>query len=279
MTDQNTAPKETAITPQYGKLRSMISSDQVQERFRQIMGQRAGQFLASVLNTVYLTKALQDCEPGSIITAAITAAALDLPVDPNLGFAWIIPYRMKGNKIARFQIGYKGLVQLALRTRQYSDINVAEIYTGEKVRVDRLTGRITLNGSRTGDEVTGYVAYFKLTSGFEKCLFWTVEEIRTHAQKYSQSYGNDSSTWKTHFDAMARKTVLSNLLKRFGILSIEMRQAMDVEEPDANQVIDLAFGAESEAANASAPEQQEQSAIGNGNSEPSNVTAHQETLL
>ena len=150
MTDQPQASK--AIAP-YRQLKELMTRDEIKSRFAEILGQRAGAFMASVLNTVYLDRNLQECDPNTVIISAMTAAALDLPVDKNIGQAWIIPYDGK----ATFQIGYKGYIQLALRTGQYVDLNVTEIYQGEEVKHDRLTGRIVLNGKHTGDTVTGYV--------------------------------------------------------------------------------------------------------------------------
>lgn len=221
-----------AVVP-YLKLKELMTSDEIRNRFAEILGKKSAGFMASILNTVYLDTKLRDAEPNSIINAAMTAAILDLPVDKNLGFSWIIPYNEGDTgKKARFQMGYKGYIQLAIRTAQYTDLNVVEIYQGEEVKIDRLTGRIVLNGKRNGDEVIGYCAYFKLLNGFEKFLYWTVEQVHAHGKHYAQSaYNNKKSAWNTDFDAMGKKTVIKALLSKYGLLSIEMQTAMkhDVE--------------------------------------------------
>ena len=232
MTDQTT----TAITP-YAKLKTLVTSEEIQARFKQVLGDKAPGFLASVINTVYLNDALRDADPNSVLTSAIKAAVLDLPIDPNLGFAWLIPYSNHGKKEAQFQMGYKGYIQLALRSGQYQAINAAKIYQGEQVVEDRLTGKIKLNGKKVSDEVTGYVAYFQLSNGFEKFYYMSVDEVNAHAKRYSKSYGRDTSPWKTHFDAMALKTVLRALISKYGIMSIQMLGAMK----DDNDADDLSL--------------------------------------
>lgn len=213
----------SAITP-YTRLKTIVQSDDVQARFKALLDKNSPAFLASLLSVVGSNKYLMECEPGSILTAAAKAAVLRLPVEAALGFGHIVPF--KGT--ATFVIGYKGLIQLALRSGMYEAINATEIYQGEEIKTDRLSGRVILNGKRTGDTVIGYVSYFKLKNGFEKYLHMTTAEIEAHGKRYSKSYGFDSSAWKTNFDAMAKKTVLRLLLGRYGLLSIDV---MDDDEP------------------------------------------------
>lgn len=152
---------------------------------------------------------------------------MDLPVDKNLGYAWVVPY---GNR-AQFQMGYKGYIQLALRTGQYKSINVVEIREGELVSWNPLTEEIEVDFSkRESDAVIGYAGYFKLINGFEKTVFWTKEEVNNHANKFSKTVNSKNSVWKSNFDAMAKKTVLRNLLSKWGILSIEMQKAYTADE-------------------------------------------------
>lgn len=160
------------------------------------------------------------------------AATLDLPINQSLGFAAIVPYKSN----ATFQIMVKGLVQLAIRTGVYETINATEVYEGEIVNYDRVTGNFVLDESRkTSDKIVGYVAYFKLMSGFNKYLYMTTDQVRAHAKKFSKSYGNPNAPWSTMFDAMAIKTVLKLLLSKYGILSVEMRKQGEAIQEDGLQ--------------------------------------------
>lgn len=218
-------------TPAAGTVRALLQAATVRERFEQVLGERAAGFIASLANLVYASKQLKECDPPTVIAAALQAAAFDLPIDPNLGFAYIIPYGTQ----ARFQPGWKAFVQLAHRTGQYRALHVTEIYEGELKHIHRFTG-VPAFGQRTGDKVVGYMAYFELTNGFAKYLYMTAEECLAHGQKYSKTFSRTDSKWKTEFDAMARKTVLKQLLTKWGPLTTDMQKvyAADVvpEESD-----------------------------------------------
>src|SRR5690606_33794773 len=135
---------------------------------------------------------------------------------------YIVPY--KGQP--QFQMGYKGYIQLAMRSGQYQRIEVNEVYEGELTVVNRFTCDFEFNPEgRQSDKVVGYLAYFRLINGFEKYLYMTVEQVQAHAKRFSQSYGKGFSPWTTDFDAMAKKTVLKRLLATYGILSIDMQTA------------------------------------------------------
>lgn len=227
-------------------IKQLLDMDKYKKRINEIMGKKAAPFMASIVNVSNLPS-LKDAEPNSIISSAIVAATLDLPIDQNLGFAYIVPYNTKeGNsyvKKAQFQMGYRGYIQLAMRTGQYKTINAIEIYKGEINRVNRLTGEIEFNEDEDlidRDTVVGYMAYFKLLNGFEKTLYMTKEEMEKHAKKYSQSYSSskkwvvDSSLWTTDFDGMAIKTVIKRLLSKYGILSVEMQNAITNDQAVMN---------------------------------------------
>lgn len=201
-------------------LKSMLSNDSVKARFKEILGAKAPGFISSILSVANSNTLLQRAEPQSVMNAAVIAATLDLPINPNLGFAYIIPY---GNS-AQFQLGYKGIIQLAMRSGQYKTINVNEVYEGEIKDVNRFTGNYEF-GERSSDKVVGYMAYFKLTNGFEKYLYMTKEECEKHGKKYSQTYKRCTGLWATEFDSMSRKTCLKMLLSKYGILSIDMQRA------------------------------------------------------
>lgn len=169
---------------------------------------------------------------------ALKAATLRLPINKNLGFAYIVPYRNKGKAEPQMQIGYKGLIQLAMRTGEYRYLNADVVYEGELKSYDKLTGHMDLNGERKGDKVVGYFAYLELLNGFSKTVYWTKEQVIEHAKRFSKSYSSQYSPWQTDFDSMALKTVLRNLITKWGIMSVEMVQAVDRDiEADAQREI------------------------------------------
>ena len=215
-----------ALTP-YDKFKTTLQSDQVQARFRDILDKRSPAFLSALLSVVAGNDRLATCKPSTILSAAAKAAILNLPIESSLGFAHIVPFKDE----ATFVLGYKGYIQLALRTSFYDAINATVIYEGEEIVENRLTGEIVLNGKRTGDGVIGYAAYFRLKNGFEKFVYMTTDAVHAHAKKYSKSYGFDSSAWSTAFDEMAKKTVLRLLLGKYGLLSIDMQDSDDATLP------------------------------------------------
>ena len=213
------------------QLKNMLSGESVKARFQEILGKKAPGFISSILSVANSNALLQKAEPKSILNAAVVAATLDLPINPNLGFAAIVPYNDSKTRqcYAQFQLQYKGLVQLAMRSGQYKTINVTEVYEGEIKNVNRFTGDYEF-GSRTSDNVVGYIAYFKLVNGFEKFLYMSIDEVKSHADKYSQMYKRGKGVWVDNFDAMAKKTVLKLLLSKYGILSIEMQRAQTFDQ-------------------------------------------------
>jgi recombination protein RecT len=226
----------TNATPQMA-IKKFFSSDSVSKSFEKLLGKKAQGFITSVLQTVNNNKLLQSATPESIYTAAAVAATLDLAINNNLGYAYIVPY---GNT-AQFQMGYKGYIQLAHRTAQYEAMNVCAIYESQFVSFNPLTEKLVLNESAApSGQVVGYAAFFRLVNGFEKTSYWTREKAAAHGKRYSKSFNSGSSPWKTHFDEMAQKTVLKDVLSKWGILSIEMQRAMEfdnstpVQDADGN---------------------------------------------
>jgi len=223
-------------------MKQLLASPAVMNRFEEVLGKRANQFTASILGLYNSEKMLQKADPMSVISSAMIAATLDLPVDKNLGYAWIVPY---GGK-AQFQMGYKGYIQLALRTGQYRNINVIEVYEGELKSFNRLTEEIELDfEGRKSDKVIGYTGFFELLNGFRKTVYWSKEDVEKHKKKFSKSdFG-----WKNDWDAMAKKTVIRNMLNKWGILSIDMQKGMvedskdpvEVNEEFSTDVIDADF--------------------------------------
>ena len=212
-------------------LKALVNADVTKKKFQEMLGNKAVGFLTSLINTTNGNAQLQQADPNSILKAGAIAATLDLPIEPNLGFAYIVPYNNKGKNEAQFQMGYKGFVQLAIRTGQYKRINVTELYEGQFESYDPITDELKYNlDNRLSDEITHYVAYFQTINGFEKYNVMSKEEIETHAKKFSKTYSYKGSSWQTNFNTMAKKTVLKLLLSKFGILSIEMQTAQKADQ-------------------------------------------------
>lgn len=225
----------TALTP-VQKLKRVLSAESVQEQFKNALQDNAGIFTASLIDIYNNDNYLQRCDPNKVIMEALKAATLKLPINKNLGFAYIVPY---GND-PQFQIGYKGYIQLAMRTGQYKFVNADVVYEGELKAHNKLTGEIDLNGEATSDKVIGYFAYIETINGFKKTVYWTTEKVTAHAKRYSKSYNSKTSAWKTNFDEMALKTVLRNLLSHYGIMSVEMMSAFtsDVDERNVDAKVE-----------------------------------------
>ncbi|WP_144498715.1 recombinase RecT [Bacillus pumilus] len=213
-------------------LKSLLSSPTVMNRFEEVLGKRAPQFTTSILGLYNSEKMLQKAEPMSVISSAMVAATLDLPVDKNLGYAWIVPY---GGK-AQFQLGYKGYIQLALRTGQYKFINCIPIREGELQKWNPLTEELDIDfEKRKSDSVIGYAAYFELLNGFRKTSYWPKVDVEKHKKRFSKSdFG-----WKNDWDAMALKTVLKAILSKWGILSVEMQSALKEDGEEQRERIDI----------------------------------------
>ena len=211
-------------------IKSFLASPAVTKRFEEVLGQRAPQFLASVV-TIGGTLP-EDTEPASIAASCMVAATLDLPINKDLGFAWIVPYRDKGVMKAQFQMGHKGFIQLALRTGQYERMNARPV-NAEAFGGYDCVGEPLIDWSKVDPEKPpiGYAFAWKLVNGFTKVCYWSREQVESHARKYSQAYAKGyNSPWKTHFDAMALKTVIKNELSDWGILSVEMRRAAKFDQ-------------------------------------------------
>lgn len=203
-------------------VKGLMDSPAVKKRFEEVLCERAPQYMSSIVNLVNSDTNLKKCEPMSVIASCMVAATMDLPVDKNLGYAWVVPYKDK----AQFQMGYKGFIQLALRTGQYKAINVVEIREGELISWNPLSEEVEIDFTeRKSNKVIGYAGYFKLLNGFEKTVYWSKEDMEAHAKKFSKTYNFKNSVWQTDFDSMAKKTVIRNLLSKWGILSIEMQKA------------------------------------------------------
>lgn len=225
-----------AITLAQKELKTLTTRADIQEAFRKVLGDNASAFMASMLTAVNTNDRLKYCDPMSVINSAMLAASLDLPIEQNLGHAWMVPYKEKGVDKAQFQIGYKGLIQLALRSGQYKHINVDTVYNGEIVKTNRMTGTIEITGEAINEEAIGYYAYIETINGYSHTVYMTRDEMTAHAKRYSKSWGYDKSPWTTNFDDMAKKTVIRRILTKYGILSVQMSRAMSVDETPMSQV-------------------------------------------
>lgn len=223
-------------------VKSLFSQDNIVKRFNDLLGNKAPGFISSVLQIVNESNLLSRADPQTVLNAAATAAILDLPINKNLGFAWIVPYedRRAGIVVAQFQMGWKGYVQLALRSGQYARINVVSVYESQFQGFNYLTEDIMADFSKSPEgDVVGYVAYLRLINGFEKTVFWTKDHVIKHATMYSKTYGKTGkngqlifSPWndENQFDAMAKKTVLKNTISKWGIMSIELTTAISADQ-------------------------------------------------
>lgn len=234
--------------------KDLLSQDKVKAKFQELLGNRAPGFITSVLQII-ASDNFRDVEPSSVYHAAATAATLDLPVNNNLGFAYIIPYKQwvddgQGNRkqitVAQFQMGYKGFIQLAQRSGQFKTISATPIYEGQLVEENPLTGFIFDFSKKPaeGTKVIGYAAYFRLLNGFEKVLYMPSETVDSHAKKFSKNYARfGTGLWKDDFDGMAIKTVLKLLLSKFAPLSIEMQRGVITDQSviKDSETLDVAY--------------------------------------
>ena len=208
-----------------------IKSNTIQALIYNTLGDKeiARNFVANISGVVSNNPALQNCDTGSIIASGLLAESLKLSMAPALGYCYLVPY---GNK-AQFIVSYRGLVQLAIRSGLYSDINVQAVHDGQyKGRNENGKDLFDFDPKYDNNEIIGYYAYFVLENGFTKSLYWTVEQCKQHGKKYSRAYGTGKTTdlWTNEFDLMAKKTVLKKLLKDWGILSVEMQTAVQRDQ-------------------------------------------------
>jgi recombination protein RecT len=209
---------------------------------------RSAKFIAAISSAVATNPGLQECDAGSILSGALLGEALNLSPSPQLGQYYLVPFDQKKynektkkyeviSKKAQFQLGYKGYIQLAIRSGQYKDIDVIEVREGEYLGRNKITGKhqfefIEDEVERENKPIIGYMAYFEYLNGFYKNLYWSKEKMQKHALEYSQAYASDVkkgtnySFWSKDFDGMAFKTMLRQLISKWGIMSIDMQEAL-----------------------------------------------------
>lgn len=215
--------------------KDFFNKEAVKRKFEELLGKRAPAFITSVLQITQSNNMLINADPMSVFNAAAVAATMDLPLNQNLGFAYIVPYneRQKDNtfkQVAQFQMGYRGFIQLAQRSGQFKTISASPIYQGQIVSNNPLTGIEFDFGKKESDVIIGYAAYFKLLNGFEKTLYMSAEELKKHGLRFSQTYKKGFGLWKDDFDGMAIKTVIKLLLSKYAPLSIEMQTAVIADQ-------------------------------------------------
>jgi recombination protein RecT len=214
----------TAVSP-VKAASQFFNQENVKKKFEEVLGRNANAYVSSILTTINSNQLLQKASPESIYQSAMVAASLNLPINQSLGFAWIVPYGQQ----AQFQLGWRGFVQLAQRTGQYLNINVITIYKTQFVSFDPLSEKLVCDFSKEpGADIAGFAAYFELLNGFTKTVYWPMERVTAHGKRYSKSFSN--GPWKSNFEEMAQKTVLKNALSKWGIMSIEMQQALKYDQ-------------------------------------------------
>ena len=229
-------------------LKVALSSESIAKRFSDMLGKRAPGFITSITNVVNNNELLKKADVNSIILAAATAAALDLPINPNLGYAAIIPFKdsKSGSCTATCQIMRSGWVELAQRSGQIVRLANEIVYEGELVSHNRFTDEYVFDETkRVSDKIIGYVAYAKLTNGFEKYVYWDVEKCKQHGLRFSQTFKRGYGLWKDDFNSMALKSVLKHLIVKYLPKSLEMQMAIerdqaslsgDIDNPQVNYV-------------------------------------------
>lgn len=222
-----------------------IQSDMYKNLINQTLGDkdRATRFIASISSAVATNQALQECDAGTILSGALLGESLNLSPSPQLGQYYLVPFNdsKKGYKVAQFQLGYKGYIQLAIRSGQYKKLNVLAIKKGELIKYDPLNEEIEVNliedeEERENAETIGYYAMFEYTNGFRKSLYWSKSKMEKHALKYSKGYAAHKgyTFWEKDFDGMAYKTMLRQLISKWGIMSIDMQQAVEKDMATIN---------------------------------------------
>lgn len=235
--------KQTAIFA----FKNVMENNYYQQQLKNVLKENACTFATSLMELVTSDENLIKCDPKLLMAEAMKAASLKLPLNKQLGYAYIVPY---GNKPTMI-IGYKGLYQLAIRSGLYSNINADIVYEGEYQGYDKITGELHLNGEKISDKPVGYFSYFQLTNGFKKMMYMSIDEMVSYCKKYSATMKNtkmsndelkamaekqavngpgNSVGWFGNFNDMATKTVLRRLLSKYGYLSIEMQNAMSVDD-------------------------------------------------
>ena len=239
-----------SLAPNRPTFSAMVSTSGYQKMINTALQdpKRAQRFVASITSAVVINPMLQECDPKTILSAALLGESLNLSPSPQLGQYYLVPFNntKKGCKDAQFQLGYKGYIQLALRSGYYKKLNVIAIKAGELVRFDPLNEEISVNLiedeiAREASATIGYYAMFEYLNGFHKAMYWSVEKMQAHALRYSKGYAAKKgyTFWEKDFDSMAFKTMLRQLISKWGVMSIDLQTAFEadfVASPDSDYI-------------------------------------------
>ena len=238
MTNINTSLTNQTKKPRFSVA---IQSEVYQNMIKSTLGdkKRVMNFIASISSAVAVNPALQECDASTILSGALVGESLGLSPSPSLGHYFLVPYNDNKNnrKVAQFQLGYIGMLNLAMKTGMYKRIVVSEIKEGELKKFNKLTEEYEFVLVEDDDEreklpTIGYFAYFEMLNGFSKTMYWTRAKMEKHASRYSQAYRNKygSSFWIQDFDLMGRKTMLRQLISKYGVMSAELQEAYRVDQ-------------------------------------------------
>lgn len=225
--------------------KELIEQQEVKDKFKEMLGDNAMSFLYSALQVVQGDKGLMEADSQSVLNSVSAIASMNLMIEPSFGQAFITTNKFKDGFIwktlAQFQIGYKGLIELGHRSNQFKGLNSSDVREGEFVSIDRMTGDIEFDWNQDQDArkklpIIGYVAYFKLTKGFEKSLYMTIKEMTEHGQKWSKNFKEKENGWQKDFDGMGLKTVLKLLLDKYAPKSTEMQRAIKFDQAVINDI-------------------------------------------
>ena len=232
--------QQNGIQPRKPKFSAMIQTPSYQKSLQNSLSNPKDiqKFTAAITSVVSTNPAIEECEAATILSAALCGHALGLTPSPQLGQYYLVPFNDRKNdrKVATFVLGYRGYIQLAIRSGQYKKLIVTEIKEGELIRWDPLTEDIEIKPildeeRRKVTETSGYYAMFRYINGFEKVIYWPKEKMKAHALQYSAGYANDikrgwtNTFWSKDFDSMAKKTMLRQLISKWGVMSVEMQNA------------------------------------------------------
>lgn len=209
---------QSTVNIQETMFKNLINSDEIKSKFTEVLKDKATAYRDSIMNLVNGDEDLRECEPRSIIDTCMIVASLDLSVDKNLDYIWINPYKKKAN----FGIGYKGYIQLLLRTGEYKAINVVEVYEGQLIAWNPLAEELDIDvNSKKSDAIIGYAGYFEMLNGFRKSVYWSKENMDALRDNSSKA----DFRWSNDYKAMAKRTVIRNMISKWGILSSEIQKA------------------------------------------------------